>query len=143
MAKRKSTKKKTTSRKKASRKKTNSKAAVKQVAGILTGAALSAGKKRKQGGRGKPFEPGNKYRFPPGKSGNPGGRPKPLLIREAYTAWLAVVDDETGKTHAQLLAEELGIRAIQGDVAAAREYRAATDGVKLTTDEKFVVVIDE
>jgi hypothetical protein len=34
--------------------------------------------------RGKPFQPGNQYRFPPGKSGNPGGKRKlPKALKEA------------------------------------------------------------
>jgi len=77
--------------------------------------------------RGKPFEPGNRYGFKPGASGNPGGRPK--LISGAYKLWLEQIDDETGLTHAQLVAQAQGQRAIIAyDTTAAKELRQATEG---------------
>lgn len=59
-------------------------------------------------------------------SGNPGGRPKAL--GEAYRKWLELVDPESGLTFAELVAQSLGNLATQGDIAAARELRHATEG---------------
>lgn len=91
------------------------------------GGQNSAKKKGKPRGKGKPFEPGNLYRFPKGVSGNPGGRPK--LLSEAYRAWLALIDEKTGLTHAELVAQSQGQRAIIAyDTTAAKELRQATEG---------------
>ena len=88
--------------------------------------------------RGKAFADGNPWRFPKGKSGNPGGRPK--LLGESIAAALAVEVD--GKTVAQLVAERLCESAIAGDIAAAREMRQATEGETVHTPDAIQVVID-
>lgn len=67
------------------------------------------------------------HKFPPGVSGNPGGRPK--VLGEAYREWLAKVNND-GVTNAERVAETMGRRAMLGDVSAAREMRAATEGEK-------------
>lgn len=89
----------------------------------------SAKPKRKASGT--PFRKGNKWRWPKGVSGNPGGRPAVLGI--AYTAWLEMPyeHDET-MTNAQAIAVAQGDAALRGDVAAAREIRQATEGDKTT-----------
>ncbi len=72
---------------------------------------------------------GKKTEFAAGESGNPGGRPK--LLTGAYTAMLAEVDEDSGKTHAEILAEAGYVRALSllpGGTAAAREIRQATEG---------------
>lgn len=79
--------------------------------------------------RGKPFEQGNPYAFKKGDewTGNPGGRPK--SVSGAYKAWLEQVDEATGLTHAQLVAQAQGAKAItQADTNAAKELRQATEG---------------
>ncbi len=94
-------------------------------------AAISV--KPKRAGRGKPFEPGNRWRFPKGVSGNPSGRPK--LLGESYAEVLAMEDPATGLTLAQLLARQTIHAAMNGNDAARRELRQATEGDKLHTDE--------
>ena len=60
--------------------------------------------------------------FAKGRSGNPGGRPKGLiLLSEATLAWLAEADPKTGMTNAMLVTLALGKKALAGDVVAARE----------------------
>jgi hypothetical protein len=88
--------------------------------------------------RGKPFEPGNKYAFKKGEIANPGGRPK--SISGAYKAWLEQIDDETGFTHAQLVAQAQGQRAIIAhDTTAAKELRQATEGDTLKTWQSEII----
>lgn len=100
---------------------------------------LPMGKKR---GRGKPFEPGNPWRFPGGVSGNKSGRPK--LLGESYAKLLAMVDKKSGKTFAELAAEKMFEYLMNGDISAGREMRQATEGdVVHTPDaEKIHVSID-
>lgn len=100
---------------------------------------MSIGKKRRQRGRGRPFEPGNPWRFPSGQSGNPGGRKR---LIEAHQESLAAIDDLTGKTVAQLVSEKMCELAIAGDIAAARELRQATEGDTVHTPDALQVVID-
>lgn len=60
------------------------------------------------------------YQFKPGQSGNPQGarRKKPLDLPKAYAHYLKQVDPETGKTHAELIAQQVIQRAVSGDVAS-------------------------
>jgi len=67
------------------------------------------------------------HRFAPGRSGNPGGRPKFAAVSRALRRVLAgpasVLDDvepEPGATAADALANALVLQALRGDVAAAR-----------------------
>lgn len=74
---------------------------------------------------------------PPWKAGdpspNPSGRPK--ILGESYKAMLARVNesDPFRRTNAELIAEALKVSAMQGDVSAAREIRAATEGERIRT----------
>lgn len=74
---------------------------------------------------------------PPWKAGdpspNPSGRPK--ILGESYKAMLARVNesDPFRRTNAELIAESMKLAALQGDVSAAREIRAATEGERLRT----------
>lgn len=72
------------------------------------------------------FKPGNPWRFKPGQSGNPNGAPKTLS--GAYRKWLEQDDPDSGMTNAMLIAESAGEDAINGDNAARREIRQATEG---------------
>ena len=69
----------------------------------------------------EPWRPGD-------PSPNPGGRPK--LLGESYKEWLAKTNAQ-GMTNAEAVALAMGLEAIKGDVSAAREIRAATEGDKL------------
>lgn len=97
--------------------------------------------------RGKPFTRGNTVgaatQFKPGKSGNPGGRPKGLS--DAYKEWLAAVNanDPLGRTNAQLGAMAIGLEMLKGDTAAAREIRSATEGDTLNLEGAVMVQIDK
>lgn len=85
--------------------------------------------KRKQGGKGKPFEPGHIWRFPPGVSGNPGGRP--LKLSQAYAAALELESkDHPGLTNAQVIAAMQVNMALLGSLDSAKELRIATEGDK-------------
>jgi hypothetical protein len=95
--------------------------------------AENSAKKRK---RGKPFPKGNPWRFQPGQSGNPGGRPKAL--RDAYTEWLKLAN-KSGVTNAMFIASSLGSRAVIGDTNAAREIRMATEGTTINTWQGEIV----
>lgn len=73
-------------------------------------------------------KPPTATQFPKGVSGNPSGRPK--LLGESYRDWLAKLN-ANGMTNAEAVALAMGIEAMKGDVSAAREIRAATEGEKL------------
>jgi hypothetical protein len=89
--------------------------------------------KTKRAPRGKPFAKGNVWRFKPGESPNPGGRPKVLV--QAYLEVLGYVDvDDMERTQALAIAETMCQRALAGDVSAAREIRLATEGQRLSVD---------
>lgn len=83
-------------------------------------------------------------------SPNPTGRPK--LLGESYKAWLEKVPegfDKDGKprnpdreTNATLVARAIGLAALQGDVSAAKEIRAATEGEKITLATWQTEIVD-
>lgn len=58
---------------------------------------------------------------------------KPRLLGESYKEWLATINenDPQKRTNAQLGAVAIGLEMLKGDVAAAREIRAATEGDRL------------
>ena len=68
--------------------------------------------------------------FKPGQSGNPKGRPKSITLSEAYRKMLAQVDesDPQRRTRAEVLAEEMYLKAKMGDVAALREIADRVEG---------------
>jgi len=96
--------------------------------------------KRRKRKRGRPFVPGNEWRFPKGTSGNPNGRPK--VLGESYAKLLSVEDPETGKLIAELVGEKMIEYAMAGDVSAARELRQATEGDIVHTPDAMQIVID-
>ncbi len=80
-------------------------------------------KKKKTGFRGGSPDVGKATQFKPGKSGNPGGRPK-ALISDATRDWLKAVDPRTGRSNAELVAQAQGKKALKGDTSA---YNAVAD----------------
>ncbi len=68
--------------------------------------------------------------FKPGQSGNPKGRPKSITMSEAYRRELAKVDpnDAQGRAFAEVLAEQMIIKARSGDVQAIKEITDRTEG---------------
>jgi len=64
------------------------------------------------------------HNFKPGQSGNPGGRPKKTLLSDASREWLEQIDPKTGKTNAQLAAEMVGKKLLEG---SAEHYRSMGD----------------
>lgn len=97
---------------------------------------------KKNRGNPHPKPPPLEHQFKPGVSGNPGGRPKALS--EAYRDMLARVDesDAQKRTHAELIADALKKQALKGDVAAAKEIRAGTEGDTLNLEGAVMVRID-
>lgn len=75
-------------------------------------------------------KPPTRTRFKPGQSGNPKGRPKSITLSEAYRKVLAEVDetDPQRRTRAEILAEQMYVKAKSGDVAALREMADRVEG---------------
>jgi len=96
--------------------------------------------RRKQQPRGKPFEPGNEWRFPTGATKNPGGRPKRL--GESLVKLLEQEDPATKKSMAELLGEKMIEDAMNGSTADRREIRLATEGETIHTPDMLQVFID-
>ena len=89
--------------------------------------------RRKQGANGGSFKPG--------QSGNPGGRKKNTLsFVNQIEKVLEQVDEATGKTHLELLAEKYVELGEAGNVTAlenimARLHGKPEQGIKLSGDE--------
>ena len=68
--------------------------------------------------------------FQPGQSGNPGGRPRLKPLSDAYRKALSEVDpnDKQKRTRAEVIAEAVVARAIQGDVRALQELTDRAEG---------------
>lgn len=97
-------------------------------------------KKRKQRGKGKPFEKNNPWRFPIGVSGNPGGRPRKL--GESIASGLAREVD--GVTVAEILGDLIIEDAVNGSDFNRNLIRLITEGETIHTPDagKIFVSID-
>src|SRR5580704_9221962 len=86
--------------------------------------------RRETGGRRVPVPNNEATRFRPGRSGNPGGRPKSAKLSEACRSLLAepVPGDPNGLTHAEAIAKKLAQRALKGSVTAAAELGDRSEG---------------
>src|SRR5262245_20095328 len=73
---------------------------------------------------------GEAFRFKPGQSGNPGGRPRTAKLSEASRAKLAslIPGDLEGRTYAEGIADRLARPAIKGDIRAAQELADRAEG---------------
>lgn len=109
--------------------------------------AQNSAKRAKKNPRGKPFTSENPYKFQSkAENGgeidpriNVGGRPKGMS--DAYKEWLSLVQesDPQKRTNAQLGAVAIGLEMLKGDVSAAREIRAATEGESLKLSGELVL----
>jgi Family of unknown function (DUF5681) len=73
---------------------------------------------------------GEGFRWKPGQSGNPGGRPRTAKLAEAYRNKLAslVPDDAQGRSYAEAIADKLALQALKGDIRAAQELADRAEG---------------
>lgn len=113
----------------------------------LARARVTAVLKRKKRPRGRAFAKGNTLgnRFPPGVSGNPGGRPSSKEIGRASRAWLAekVTKEELrahrlpleldGLTHAEVLVVIRGQYALGGSLSDQQELTDRAEGRPATS----------
>jgi hypothetical protein len=81
--------------------------------------------------------------FQKGQSGNPAGRPKSAILSNAIRKKLNEIDetDPERRTFAEVLAEQLVMKAKTGDVQALKEIADRTEGkarqsISLTTDTR-------
>ncbi len=70
------------------------------------------------------------FRWKPGQSGNPGGRPRTSALAEAYRVKLAslVPGDAQGRTFAEAIADTVALLALKGDIRAAQELADRAEG---------------
>jgi Family of unknown function (DUF5681) len=68
------------------------------------------------------------YRFQPGQSGNPGGRPRKYITEVYEQLALEPVPKRGGKTYAQLLALAQFRKALKGNTVAAKEVTDRLEG---------------
>lgn len=95
-------------------------------------------KKKKTGFRGGSPDVGKATQFKPGKSGNPGGRPK-ALIADASREWLKQIDRNTGQTNAELIAKAQGKKALKGETSAYNAIADRTEGKPAQTQQHEVI----
>jgi hypothetical protein len=101
---------------------------------------VGPGVRSKRRPRGRPFKKGERqpFQYQPGQSGNPGGKPKiHQTLSMEYSRWLArpvpsqvaaTLGLPPGSTCADAIAAAMCIRAVSGDVNAARELCDRTEG---------------
>lgn len=80
------------------------------------------------GGKRRGGTPPVEHQFKPGQSGNPGGRPKSKLITRAYQEILERVDEKSGKTFAEIIAEVVVLAAKDKNLPAVKEITDRTEG---------------
>lgn len=66
--------------------------------------------------------------FMPGRSGNPGGRPKTGIFSEAYRKLLEELEPKQCYTLAEAIARAIVRKALKGDVRAASEIADRAEG---------------
>jgi hypothetical protein len=86
--------------------------------------------RHRSGFRGPSPDVGKPHQWKKGQSGNPLGRPKSKTLSDAYRSKLEepVPNDPEGRTWAELIAEAQIRDAVRGNVQAAREIAARTEG---------------
>ena len=73
---------------------------------------------------------GEAFRWKPGQSGNPGGRPRTAKLSEACRAKLAspMPGDPENRSFAEAIADKLAQQALKGDIRAAQELADRAEG---------------
>jgi hypothetical protein len=73
---------------------------------------------------------GQTFRFKPGQSGNPGGRPRTAKLSEACRAKLAspIPGDTESRSYAEAIADKLAQLASRRDIRAAQELADRAEG---------------
>jgi len=73
---------------------------------------------------------GEAHRWKPGRSGNPGGRPRTAKLSEACRAKLAspIPGDPESRSFAEAIADKLAQQALKGDIRAAQELADRAEG---------------
>lgn len=92
--------------------------------------------------RGKPFPPGNPTRWPPGKSANPGGKPRVFSkLSEAYAQLMGeeCYLDPYHRTWGECAAEGMFKASFKGNPAATKEIRQALEGDRIRTWQDDVI----
>lgn len=91
--------------------------------------------------------PNPTYKFPPGESGNPGGRPKrgwnwSKLFEEAVDEELTTKDGKMTAQAKQFIVKKLVRMAVDGDMAAVKEIINRMDGMpKQSTEHSGSIAI--
>jgi hypothetical protein len=70
------------------------------------------------------------YRWKPGESGNPAGRPKRAALSELYREKLDAVvpNDKHGRTYGQKIVDAIFAKALTGQISAAEEIGNRVEG---------------
>ena len=70
------------------------------------------------------------YRWQPGQSGNPNGRPRTAIFRDALIRAITktVAKDREGRAMIDVIAQQIMAKAIKGDLAAIAMIADRTDG---------------
>lgn len=90
------------------------------------------------------FVPGNPYKWTPGTSGNPNGRPKGSKNGSAALRRLArqLCDPKTGLSFEDQIAAKLIAKALEGDLGAIKEFYDRTEGRPGVRNEREMEIID-
>jgi hypothetical protein len=88
---------------------------------------------------------GEKHRFKPGQSGNPGGRPKTGALTRAFRAVLEqpVPGDRQKRTYAQAIAERLVDLAMRGHLQAVRELGDRAEGRTVSSVQLTDLLVED
>ena len=77
------------------------------------------------------FRPGNEYAFPPGRSGNPKGRPKSMRLmtnRLRSNMQTPFPNDPAGRNFGEVIIDNLSLNAVRGDFRSLSEVLNRLEG---------------
>ncbi len=95
--------------------------------------------------RGRPFPKGHPWRFKPGQSGNPGGKPKTKFLTKMLLEILekGIPGDSRRRSYAEALVQKLVHEAVlRGNIAHLREIFERVEGkvaIRLQADEPLPI----